>query len=131
MDPEAMKDKAAEMLTEIEAFRHSVVLVDAPEPRHAGHKIRVAESTSPAWYSRLCSEHQSLRGRGPKRYKRPRTYIKRDLVVAELERIATTGRPSGGVYGDRVGRLVRSAIEAERKSAVTPPAAMSAAEFMF
>jgi len=31
----------------------SVTLIDAPEPMHRGHKIRVADQNNPAWYRRM------------------------------------------------------------------------------
>lgn len=121
-----MQEIAAEMLTELEAFRHSVVLVDAPEPRHSGHKIRVCETSSPAWYSQLCAEHTSRRGR----MKRPRTYIKRGEVVRTLRRIVD-GKRAAGVYADRIGRIIRRTIDRESKSAVTPAATLPAASYPF
>lgn len=33
--------------------RIEVVLIPAPQPKHRGHKIRVAVSHNPPWYSRL------------------------------------------------------------------------------
>lgn len=117
-----LRGKAAELLNELDYKRHEVVLIPAPEPRHSGHKIRVAQNSNPSWYSRLCSEYQSIRGRGRKRYDRPRTFINRIRVVRTLSKIVEAGDVAG-VYAERLHRiLVR---EVYGPPAVTPETASS------
>ncbi|MBU4456776.1 MAG: hypothetical protein KKA65_04705, partial [Nanoarchaeota archaeon] len=49
-----------------------VILVNAPEPKHCGHKIRVVDCQNPCWYSEL---YHSI------------DYFRRDRSLRALERI--------------------------------------------
>ncbi len=84
--PELFSEQACLMLRELREQYLSVVLVPAPRPMHAGHKIRVADNRNPEWYRRLWHEHER-RPRNPRRHK-PTSSIKRDLVEEALERLA-------------------------------------------
>lgn len=44
---------AALLLQELRLHKLEVVLIDAPEPQFEGHKIRVATSRNPEWYTEL------------------------------------------------------------------------------
>lgn len=90
------------MLNDLDNSSFEVVLIPAPEPRHVGHKVRAVQSQNPPWYSALCRQYQSIRGRGRKRYQKPRTFIKRCKVRAGLVRII-----EGDYRGVDVDRLVR------------------------
>jgi hypothetical protein len=106
------KLKAQEMLNELNASYFEVGLCPAPFPKHSGHSIRVSFSHNPLWYSRLCSNHTSKRGR----MKRPRTYIVRSRVVFALERIID-GRGEG-IYYERIIDTIKRELELKFSSPV-------------
>jgi hypothetical protein len=58
--PELFSEQACLMLRELREQYLSVVLVPAPRPMHAGHKIRVADNRNPEWYRRLWHDRQVL-----------------------------------------------------------------------
>jgi hypothetical protein len=77
---EAMQQAAWLMLEELKANRLEVVLVKSKrDPRV---KIRQVVNANPKWYSELCEQHKQAR----KRYRRPRTIIKRWWTIRVLEK---------------------------------------------
>jgi hypothetical protein len=105
---------AADMLGELESSAFEYALIPAPDPMHSDHKIRAMQYTNPPWYSELCAEHVSVRGRGKKRMRRARTFIVRSEVRKSLVRIANN-RADGHVYDERLVTLIRRRIAAARK----------------
>jgi hypothetical protein len=81
--------KAKEMLDQLETWGGlDVTLTPAPDPMFTGHMIRVACSQNPPWYRKFAGQYVNCRGIGPKRMKRPRTYIQRKVVINTLRRMA-------------------------------------------
>ena len=72
---------AAERLAELAASALTVVLVPAPEPRHAGHCIRVVCDRNPAWYRSLFASR--------------RYGVKRGRVIRSLQRVIAGAVPTG------------------------------------
>lgn len=60
--PEIVQDSFARMaeslLSELQGSELRVVLVDAPEQRHCGHKVRMAVDKNAHWWSQLYANHQ-------------------------------------------------------------------------
>ncbi len=75
-----------------------VILVDAPNPRHHGHKIRAVESRPPDWYMRHCYS------------KKGRKTFKRKKFIDALDNIAK-GKHQVRVYE----RIALEAIALERR----------------
>lgn len=98
----AMRKILVYMLHELERNYHEVVLIPAPEPMHSGHKIRALQYANAAWYSKFAQENVSIRGRGRKVYKRPRTFIKRTDTIDTLNRMI-----AGNFRGRQAERLVK------------------------
>lgn len=67
-------DDAAVLLADLEESWLCVVLGDAPEPKHSGHKIRLVENMNPPWYRELYHANHHFR---------------RDRSLAALARIMT------------------------------------------
>lgn len=109
-----IRKRAAIMLDDLDREYHEHVLIPAPDPQHSCHKIRVMQYRNPSWYSELCSAHVSLRGRGKKKMRIPRTYIVRSEVRKALERIAAD-QADGHVYDGRLVELIRRILERERR----------------
>ena len=57
----------SEMALELRNSHHRVILIEAPEPQHSGHKIRMAESDLPEWYIKLLRDRPTKRERYGKR----------------------------------------------------------------
>ncbi len=62
------------LINDLQEHKLKVVLVEAPEPKFDGHKIRIVESRNPEWYSKLYHSYSSFR---------------RDRSLRALERIAS------------------------------------------
>lgn len=88
------------LLDELARGSHEVVLIPAPDPQHSGHKIRMIQSHNARWYREFADQFQSCRGKGAKRMKRPRTFIKRLYMEAALIRM--TEGDFSGVYVERL-----------------------------
>ena len=99
-------DLFAELLAELESHRLEVALIPARHPRHAVHFVRVAVSSNPPWYRRLCARYPSSRRRAKAA---PDTRIRRRDVLATLERLAA-GLPSRSRYSSD---LIRVAVARE------------------
>lgn len=112
---ELISSRAAEMADELRSAQFEVVLIAAGEPQHSGQKLRALQFANPQWYSALCDQFTSCRGRGRKRMKRPRTYIVKTSAVAALEQIA--GGRRSGVYIERMIDLIRELIARESPTA--------------
>ena len=54
-------NEAKYLVNDLEKNKLSVVLVPAPDPRHHSHKIRVAASHNPTWYSDLYWSYNHFR----------------------------------------------------------------------
>ncbi len=80
---------AGELLADLSEHQLQVSLYPAPEPRHPGHMVRVAEDRSPTWYSRLCAAYPAKR-KGARNFTNgaPDTDIRRYLVLGALERLS-------------------------------------------
>lgn len=102
--------KAFELLCELEDSCFEVVLIPAPYPQHSGHSIRVLNTGNPLWYSRLCANHRSKRGR----MRRARTYIKRDWVSKALKEIIQGKQ--GGVYHNRMIDVINRELKVGNQS---------------
>lgn len=81
---EEIRAKALNLLEELQERQLEVCLVEAPERRHAGHKIRVVCNSNPVWYRRLCAQYVSNR-----KGRKTRTKIKRASTIEALNRIAS------------------------------------------
>ena len=59
--PERIKESfqymAHYLIAEMQQHRLEVILVDAPEQRHYGHKIRLAINHNPPWWSEMYANH--------------------------------------------------------------------------
>jgi len=86
-------DAAGYMRDELKASGLDVVLVDAPQQAHAGHKVRVVQGENPTWYRDLCAEYPVRRTR-PRKNLRPDTLIRPREVLRSLQRLYSTGLPS-------------------------------------
>jgi len=104
----AMRKICQWLLDELESNYHDVVLVPAPDPQHSMHMVRVAQGQNAAWYRKFNQLHVSIRGRGNRTYKRPRTFIRKDRTATTLRRMI-----AGDYSGFQAERLVRF-IERER-----------------
>jgi hypothetical protein len=105
--------EAARILAdELDNERITVELFPARNPRFPGHMIRVATGANPRWYRRLALQ-VSPRHRRPGRCT---TGIRRDFVMAALQRIAT-GRARGGYWERLVMPVVESTAFDARPSA--------------
>lgn len=75
--PEAIKELFVEdaqfLLTELKTNKLEVILIDAPEPKYPGHKIRTSENSNPPWYKVLYNTYPHFR---------------RDRSIKALERIS-------------------------------------------
>jgi len=91
-----MKDIYRHMLEELESVRPHTIKVPG---RHGGY-IRVPCVRNPEWYRDLCGRHQAYRIN--RRYRRPRTIIRRCDVVSYLKRL---------IEGDESGEYARRVIE--------------------
>jgi hypothetical protein len=85
---------ATYMLEELDHNHLDVVLVDAPQKRHHGHRIRVAQGQNPLWYQELAASLTKARSR-PRRHHRHDSDIRRYLVRGALQRLSQ-GNPRYG-----------------------------------
>lgn len=108
----AMNRILRRMLEDLEGNYHEVVLIPAPEPMHSGHKVRAVQYQNAAWYQKFVKEYMSIRGRGRKRYLRPRTFIVKGEAIKALRRM--TDGDFSGIYAERIVRFVEVA-RAKRK----------------
>lgn len=76
-------------------LQHRLTVVKVPG-RHGGY-VRIAVEQNADWYKRLCESHMRTR----KRYRKSRTIIRRQHVVATLEKLAS-GITVRGVYAERI-----------------------------
>lgn len=96
------------MIKDLEDNMLSVVLIPAPEPKHADHMIRAVESRNPKWYRLFCADFISDRKGG-----HPRTYIKREHVFRALSQIAS-GK-SDTIYAERLLPYIEYFYKTENK----------------
>lgn len=61
-----------------------VVLKDAPNPKHVGHKVRTVANENPSWYIALCKVYATKFYRKPKKYD---SKVRRRFVFNALEKI--------------------------------------------
>lgn len=114
LEPEVI-EKAAAYLAELKDSYFEVVLIPADPQKHSGHSLRALQSGNPNWYSRFCANYQSIRGRGRKKYRRPRTFIKRKVSLESLERLSNGEART--VYDQRFLDFIRREIEREKDAA--------------
>lgn len=88
------------LLQSLEASPMKVILMDAPEKKHEGHKIRVVESRPPTWYLNLC-ERWGYRSGG-------RGYFIRYRFINAMNR-ARDGVFTGGSYMEALLETVKAA----------------------
>ena len=88
------KVAAAFMLSELRSMKLEVCKLETD-----GNAIRVVVCPNPDWYSRLCEQHKAMRLN--RRWKRPRTIIRRVQVTRTLERIIA-GHAPRGLHGERL-----------------------------
>lgn len=81
---ETVKYIADELLNELESFKHKVILVPAPEPKHSCHKIRVRDEKNPDWFSKL---NEGRGGNSSSKYR-----VERNRIIPILKQLKTTGR---------------------------------------
>jgi hypothetical protein len=105
---------AEEMLFDLQAYELEVVLVPAPDPRHSGHKIRVAQNQNARWYQEFCAQYRSNR-----RGRKWRTRIKRRETIRALENILD-GKTEG-LYVERLLEFIRRKNENEKFRALARP----------
>lgn len=114
IEPEVI-EKAADYLAELRESYFEVVLIPADPQKHSGHSLRALQSGNPRWYSRFCAKYQSIRGIGRKKYRRPRTYIKRKVSLESLERLSKGEART--LYDERFLDFIRREIEREKDAA--------------
>lgn len=91
------------MLEELEAGWLEVAKVVS---QHGGY-IRICNSVNCEWYSRFCRAHEGFRRN--RRWKKPRTFIKRCHTITALKRIIA-GRMDS-VYAERLEPFINEQIE--------------------
>lgn len=79
---QAAKEKALAWHSELLERKLEVVLVPAPEPKHACHQIRVAVNRPPQWFSAVAQRNKRVRKR-----KALPDFIKRANTLKALEAI--------------------------------------------
>ncbi len=87
---EEIRERAMEMLFEMEAFVPAVILLTAPEPLFAEHRVRAAASTNPDWYRRFCRMYPSAR-RDANRWKKFKTAPTPE-TTSPTDRITVSGQ---------------------------------------
>jgi len=75
------------MLTQLEQNRLEVDLIDAPEPMHVEHKIRVKNSSNPVWYSELCVNNPGTWFKRTHKSSARGTAIRRKYIILLLNRL--------------------------------------------
>lgn len=93
---------AKDLLADLRDNPMLVVLLPAPDPRHAGHMIRAVISRPPDWYM----EHFYDR-RGRKTFKRHR-------FIRALERVAACA-PVRGAYQTDIVKFLKERLTGENK----------------
>lgn len=91
------------MLDELESGWLEVAKVESQQ----GGYVRVCVSVNCEWYSAFCRAHEGFRHN--RRYKKPRTFIKRCHTIAALKRIVAGEVDS--VYADRLKPFIDEQIE--------------------
>ena len=104
--PRQIRQAAAEMAAEFAAQRLEVCKL----PTDDGY-IRVVVCPSPTWYQKLCRKYEFHRRR---RYRKPRTIIKRVDTLRTLRRIAAGIANPATEYFSRVMPYVLQWIEDRR-----------------
>jgi len=104
--PEHLKSVLKFMERDLRLNRLSVCLVAAPEEMHSGHKVRVADSSNPEWYQRLCSRY----GSRSKSHRRWRTRIKRRNVLSVLRTMLNKGY-TYSPYGEVLCELAQDLMD--------------------
>lgn len=105
-------DRLDRMLVELEGNYHEVVLVPAEfEYGGGGRMLRALQSANAVWYQKFNQQYTSIRGRGRKRYRRARTYIKRQWTLDALTRMLDGDFT--GVYAERLLVFVEHEIANE------------------
>lgn len=92
-----------------------VVLIPAPEKRHANHCIRVVQNQNPPWFRRFAAKYQNCRGRMVK----PRTFIVRSSIVKTLDRLINN-RQKGTPNEARLLAFIRAEIADETPVEISP-----------
>lgn len=98
-----VQEAAFEMLEELQALKLEVCKV----PTDSGY-VRCVVCPNPHWYSKLCQQWEQLRKN--RRWRRPRTIIKRVDTLKALRRIAANGLDSTQ-YSQRLAPFIRRRIE--------------------
>ncbi len=101
------RERLEQMLHELENSEHRVVAVPAGDPKHSGHKVRVAEYQNAAWYRRYNQEYQNARGK----MKRARTFIHKRKTLIALKRMLAGNLK--GVYAERLLAFTRRELANE------------------
>jgi len=100
------RELAGRMLFDMEMNRLQVVLVPAPDPHHAGHRVRHVTCQNPEWYSAFSAlrDHQVHRGRVEKALRRICSgRVRGNGYEVELLRIAEREWPEP--EGDRMNAM--------------------------
>jgi hypothetical protein len=102
IDVHQVRITAIVLLNELHERPMKVVLVDAPDQRHQGHRIRVVESRPPKWYLEISKGWgYSKRGQG---------LFHRNRFVPALERILD-GKHRHTAYEKAAMTVIEHAIE--------------------
>lgn len=93
------------LLMELESNFHEVVLVPA-EFEQSGYRrmLRAAQYQNAFWYRKFIEQYQSIRGIGRRRYKRPRTFIRKDQTEQTLSRMIASN--FAGIQAERILRFI-------------------------
>lgn len=70
---ENKQDALQAMLYELQNQKLEIVLVDAPKPKHIGHKIRIVQTENPEWYRYYYANFPNVR--------RDRTLIRLEKMI--------------------------------------------------
>lgn len=105
------------MLDDLKTNCLKVCLIDAPERKHSGHKIRVAFESNPPWYRKLCLEYPSHR-KSPKR--KFDTAIKRAAIIRLLESLKAGNFKSKSKYIKDLKQIAQNMLEEDENLNNTP-----------
>ncbi len=103
---------ASILLEELEAMKLTVIVV--PDGRENSHRgVRAVVCPNPEWYSQLCQSHLALRRN--RRWKRPRTIIKRCNTLRALRVIVDSGINRKFIYHQRLLSVIQSHAHTHRR----------------
>ena len=104
------------MLEDLASNCLKICLIDAPEPKHTGHKVRVAFTQNPEWYRQLCLNHPAKSRTHKRKFD---TAVKRQHIIRLLSRLAC-GLESTSIYAKEL-RNIAERMQQEDSILDNPP----------